>query len=75
MLAQLPELEARKRGRDILLVFHKDVRSILSQASDYSEAIILTKAAKILLRHMQNAADTMSRHRELKEHASRKWTS
>ena len=37
-----------KKGRDILLAFKKDIDAALSQASNYSEAIILAKAAKIL---------------------------
>ena len=52
LLAEISELEAHKSGRDILLAFQKDVGFALSQASNYSEAIILGKAAKILRRHM-----------------------
>lgn len=48
LLAELPELEVHKQKRDILLAFQNDVGLALSQASDYSEAIILGKAAKIL---------------------------
>ena len=50
MLAEIPELESHKKGRDILLAFKKG--TALSQASNYSEAIILVKAAKILQGHM-----------------------
>lgn len=49
---ELSELEADKEGRYVLLPFQKDVGFALSQASDYSEAIILAKAAKILQCHM-----------------------
>ena len=52
LLAEIPELEAHKSGRDILLAFQKDVGFVLSQASNYSEAIIHGKAANILRRHM-----------------------
>ena len=52
LLGEISELEAHKSGRDILLAFQKDVGFALSQASNYSEAIILGKAAKILRRHM-----------------------
>ena len=52
LLAEIPELEAHKSGRDIRLAFQKHVGFALSQASNYSEAIILEKAAKILRRHM-----------------------
>ena len=52
LLAEIPELEAHKSGRDILLAFQKNVGFALSQASNYPEAIIVGKAAKILRRHM-----------------------
>lgn len=52
LLAEIPDLEAHKQGRDVLLAFQKDVGLALSQVSDYSEAIILGKAAKILRRNM-----------------------
>ena len=52
LLREIPELEAHKKGRDVLLAFKKGIDPALSQVSDYSEAIILTKAAKILRRHM-----------------------
>jgi len=53
LLSEIPELEAHKQGRDVLLAFQKDVGFVLSEASDYySEAIILGKAANILRRHM-----------------------
>ena len=52
LLAEIPELEAHKKGRDILLAFDKDVGLALSEASNYSEAIVLAKAAKILRKNM-----------------------
>ena len=48
----MPELEAHQKGRNVLLAFHKDVGSTLSQACEYTEAIILAKAAKIIRRNM-----------------------
>ena len=49
LLSEIPELEAHKQGRDVLLAFQKYVGFVLSEASDYySEAIILGKAANIL---------------------------
>ena len=50
LLAEIPELESHKKGRGFLLAFKKG--AALSQASNYSEAIILAKAAKILRGHM-----------------------
>eukprot|EP00058_Branchiostoma_floridae_P021206 XP_002606696.1 hypothetical protein BRAFLDRAFT_72537 [Branchiostoma floridae] len=52
LLAELPELEAHKKGRDVLLAFRKDVGFSLSQASNYTDAMTLAKAATILRRHM-----------------------
>lgn len=52
LLAEIPELESQRKGRDILLAFQKDVGLVLSQASDYTEAMTLAKAAKILRRQM-----------------------
>ena len=52
LLKELPELEAHKKGRDVLLAFQDDVGFALSDSCDYSDAIILAKAAKILRRHM-----------------------
>ena len=50
LLAEIPELESHKKGRGFLLAFKKG--AVLSQASNYSEAITLAKAAKILRGHM-----------------------
>ena len=43
ILEEIPELEAHKNGRDILLAFAKDVGSVLSQATDYSVAFYLIR--------------------------------
>ena len=45
LLSEIPELKAHKKGSDILLAFKKDIGSALPQASNYSETIILAKAA------------------------------
>ncbi len=52
LLAEIPELEAYKKGRDVLLAFKRDIGPVLSDASNYSDAIILAKAANILRRQM-----------------------
>ena len=44
---EIPELEAHKKGRSVLLVLQKDVALAISQASEYSDALVLAKAAKI----------------------------
>ena len=54
ILEELPELEAHKKGRDVLLAFQEDVGLVLSESSAYSDAIILSKASKIVRRDMLN---------------------
>ena len=48
----MPELEVHRNGRHVILAICKGIGPVLSQASDYSEAIILSKAASILCNHM-----------------------
>lgn len=50
LLAEIPELEAHKKGKGVLLALQRDVAQALSQASDYSDALVIAKAAKILRR-------------------------
>lgn len=53
LLAEIPELEAHrsgKDGRDIVLAFQKDGGKALAQSSDFSEALVVAKAAKLLRR-------------------------
>ena len=52
LLSDIPACEAHKSGRDVLLSFTEDTGSILSKASDFSDAIILSKAANILQKHI-----------------------
>ena len=52
LLAEIPGIEAYKKGRDVLLAFKKDVGPILSTASTYSDALILAKAAGMFRSHM-----------------------
>ena len=54
LIAQMPELESHRKGRDSLLTFKKDIGPVISQASDYSDTIILSKAASILRNQMIN---------------------
>ena len=48
LMAEIPELEAHRSGRDVLLALQQDVGKALAQSSDFSEAVIIAKAAKIL---------------------------
>ena len=54
LLAHMPELESYTKGREVLFAFRKDVGHVLSQASDFSEAIVLSKATGILRNRMLN---------------------
>ena len=48
----IPTLEAFHKGRDILFCCKSDVGPLISKGVDYDEAIILSKASKILRKHM-----------------------
>ncbi len=52
LLSEIPGLLTCKKGRDVLVAFDKDISPLLSEASSYTDAIILAKAVKILRRHM-----------------------
>ncbi|CAG2219667.1 PARP6_8 [Mytilus edulis] len=55
ILAAIPDLEAHKQGRDVLLIFNEDIGKAIKQAlaSNYDdEAIILSKAVKIVRKDM-----------------------
>lgn len=55
ILAAIPDLEAHKQGRDVLLIFNEDIGKAIKQAlaSNYDDdAIILSKAAKIVRKDM-----------------------
>jgi len=52
LLTRIPDLEAHKKGRDVLLACKEDISSVLSDASKYSEAIHLAKAANIIRKEM-----------------------
>ena len=54
LIAQMPELESHRKGRDLLLALKKDICSVISQASDYSDAITISKAASSLRNQMVN---------------------
>ncbi|KAH3888538.1 hypothetical protein DPMN_012574 [Dreissena polymorpha] len=52
LLAEIPEIEAHESGRNIVLVLKKDIGPVLSKASKFSDAIVLSKAASSLRRLM-----------------------
>lgn len=55
ILANIPGLEAHKKGRDVLLAFSEDIGLALHHACEYDfddEAMILSKAANIVRRDM-----------------------
>ncbi|CAE1256527.1 unnamed protein product [Acanthosepion pharaonis] len=52
LLARIPELETHKKGRDVLLAFKADIGPVLHEASQYSNALHLSKAADILRKEM-----------------------
>ena len=61
LLFHIPELQAHREGRDVILAFEQDVGAILSEARKYGEAIHLAKAAGIIRRDMlQHKSDFTS---------------
>lgn len=58
ILAQIPDLQAHKEGRDVLLAFDKDIACTLQQAtktlSSDDDAMILSKAKEIIRRDINN---------------------
>ena len=57
ILAQIPDLQAHKEGRDVLLAFNKDIAFALQQASRSNcddDTIIHVKAAEIVRRDIRN---------------------
>ena len=51
LLSDIPALEAHE-WKGCSLVLHRDIGPILSKISDFSDAVILSKAANILRKHM-----------------------
>ena len=61
ILSNFPDMQAHKQGRDILLAFDEDIGSALQRVSESDfdeEAIILSKAAKIVRRDPLNTKYT-----------------
>ncbi|CAE1303156.1 unnamed protein product [Acanthosepion pharaonis] len=52
ILARIPELEAHKKGRDVLLAFKANIGTVLHETSQYRNALHLSKAADILRKEM-----------------------
>ncbi|CAE1259085.1 unnamed protein product [Acanthosepion pharaonis] len=52
LFARIPEIEAHKKGRDVLIAFKADTGPVLHEASQYSNALHLSKAADILRKEM-----------------------
>lgn len=60
LLLRIPELEAHRKGRDVIFAFRSDVGEILADASKYSEAIHIAKAAEIIRKEMLNQTTKFS---------------
>ncbi len=55
LLAQFTDMEAKKKGREIMLAFNEDIGTALTKACEYDsdgDAIHLARAAKIVRRHI-----------------------
>lgn len=57
LLAHFPDIQAQSKGRDVMLVFDKDIGAALDKACEQdsdNEAVCLACAAQIVRRHMFN---------------------
>lgn len=55
LLAQFTDMQAQKKGRDVLIAFEEDIGTALAKACEFdsdNEAIHLARAAKIVRSHM-----------------------
>ena len=55
LLAHFPDMQAQSKGRDVMLVFDKDIGAALDKACEQDsddEAVCLAHAAQIVCRHM-----------------------
>lgn len=53
ILANIPDLEAHKQGREIHFVFYRDLEKVLKKMNCFDEyAVILSKAANIVRRDL-----------------------
>jgi hypothetical protein len=52
LLLKIPDLKPFQKGREVLLVFEKDVGPALVSACDYSDAMYLAKASEIVRREI-----------------------
>ena len=58
ILANIPDMQAHKHGRDVLLAFNEDIRTVLKNAYGHDfddEGMILSQAARIVQRSMSEA--------------------
>lgn len=58
IIAAVPDLQAHKQGRDVLLIFNEDVGGALKQATTRNyddDAMILSKAAQIVRKDMMKS--------------------
>jgi hypothetical protein len=53
LLKEMPGLKAHTKGRDLLLIFEKDIGPIIALACDYSDTFHMAKTAEILRKVLQ----------------------
>jgi hypothetical protein len=62
LLLKIPELKPFHKGREVLLVFEKDVGPALVSACDYTDAMYLAKASEIVRREIFAEQNKFSGH-------------
>ena len=63
LLAQLPGLRAKSKGRDVILAFDDDIAEALGKACEQdcdSELVHLTRAARIICRYVFEEANSFT---------------
>ena len=62
LLLKIPELKPFHKGREVLLVFQKDVGPALVSTCDYTDAMYLAKASEIVRREIFAEQNKFSGH-------------
>jgi hypothetical protein len=62
LLLKIPELKPFHKGREVLLVFEKDVGPALVSACDYTDAMYFAKASEIVRREIFAEQNKLSGH-------------
>ncbi|VDI74929.1 Hypothetical predicted protein [Mytilus galloprovincialis] len=60
LLQKMPELEAHLKGRDVLLMFEKDIGPAIAFACDYNDTMHMAKTAEMIRCQLATTKTTFS---------------